>query len=259
MKVTVCELPDNVGEYATAWQALRTHVTEKQSDLVLLPEMPAHPWFADLPEFDHAVWRQAIHDHDELIADLAALPSAMVLGSRPTVEGDRRLNQGFYWTTIEGYRRVHEKYYLPDFEGFYELRWFHRKERDFTPVTVSGITLGFLICTDVMFNEWARHYGRQGAHLIAVPRATLAGPALDRWLVVMRMAAIVSGSFVLSSNRVGQGGRSGKITFGGSGWIISPNGDVLASTSRNEPFATLDIDLAIAESAKMLYPRNVSE
>ena len=37
--------------------------------------------------------------------------------------------------------------------------------------------------------------------------------------------------------------------------IVSPDGDVLAVTSRSEPFATVDVDLANAERAKSTYPR----
>ncbi len=100
-----------------------------------------------------------------------------------------------------------------------------------------------------MFNEWARLYGRRGAHIIAVPRATF---TIDRWLVASGMASIVSGSFVLSSNRVGG-------NFSGRGWIISPEGEVIAETSRGEPFVTLTIDLKEAELAKKTYPRYIPE
>jgi N-carbamoylputrescine amidase len=70
------------------------------------------------------------------------------------------------------------------------------------------------------------------------------------------MAAIVSGSFVLSSNRMG---RSQDVDFDGCGLIISPNGKVLASTSQNKPFATIDIDLNEAIRAKKTYPRTIPE
>jgi N-carbamoylputrescine amidase len=45
--------------------------------------------------------------------------------------------------------------------------------------------------------------------------------------------------------------------FGGQGWIIDPDGDVLAVTSDAERFATRDLDLARAKEAKTTYPRYV--
>lgn len=40
MKVTVCELEDGWFEEETSWNRLIEHVSEENSDLVLLPEMP---------------------------------------------------------------------------------------------------------------------------------------------------------------------------------------------------------------------------
>jgi len=67
-----------------------------------------------------------------------------------------------------------------------------------------------------------------------------------------RAAAVVSGAYSLSSNRASE-----TQDYGGRGWVVSPEGEVLASTSPTEPFATVDIDLALAEQAKYTYPRYV--
>jgi N-carbamoylputrescine amidase len=58
----------------------------------------------------------------------------------------------------------------------------------------------------------------------------------------------------LSSNRNGLS-EDGSVRFGGNGWIISPDGDVLGLTSSTQPFVTMEIDLSVAESAKLTYPR----
>jgi N-carbamoylputrescine amidase len=73
-----------------------------------------------------------------------------------------------------------------------------------------------------------------------------------RWLAVGVVAAIRSGAFSLSSNRVDPTG-----ACGGGGWIIDPAGEILALTSSLEPFATRDIDLTKAAKAKQSYPRYV--
>jgi N-carbamoylputrescine amidase len=73
------------------------------------------------------------------------------------------------------------------------------------------------------------------------------------WLAGGRASAVVSGAFVLSSNRATLPGAVPSL--GGQGWIVGPESEVLARTSRREPFATIDIDLADAERAKRTYPR----
>jgi N-carbamoylputrescine amidase len=80
---------------------------------------------------------------------------------------------------------------------------------------------------------------------------------VERWLLALRMAAIVSGAFVISSNHVGLG-PSG-VNFGGAGAIISPEGEVLGVTSFAEPFITIAVNLQEAEAAKKNYPRYVRE
>ncbi|MCF8105471.1 MAG: hypothetical protein K9K64_08315 [Desulfohalobiaceae bacterium] len=66
-----------------------------------------------------------------------------------------------------------------------------------------------------------------------------------------------SGAYCLSSNlRNSPGSRA---DCGGLGWIISTEGDVLAETSEQEPFATRDIDPDFARKSKATYPRYVPE
>ena len=63
------------------------------------------------------------------------------------------------------------------------------------------------------------------------------------------VAAVRSGAFSLSSNRVDPTG-----ACGGAGWIIRPDGQVLAMTRPESPFATIDIDLAATAAARAGYP-----
>jgi len=41
---------------------------------------------------------------------------------------------------------------------------------------------------------------------------------------------------------------------GGVGWIISPDGRILATTTPESPFATIDIDLTAPAAARDGYP-----
>ena len=59
MKVTVCELGNDSDALAQDWQSLVAHVKSEASDLVLLPEMPFHPWVAQIDQVDPTVWQAA--------------------------------------------------------------------------------------------------------------------------------------------------------------------------------------------------------
>jgi N-carbamoylputrescine amidase len=218
--------------------------------------MPFYPWFPRDRVFDPLVWQAAVETHARWLERLNELAPAAVLGSRPIELGGRRLNEGFLLNSEQGYRPVHAKYYLPDEDGFWEASWYRRGPQEFKPVEEAGISIGVLICSELWFMERARAYGRRGIHILANPRGTLHSTR-EKWLVGGRAAAIVSGAFCLSSNRSGPA--RGKPIYGGQGWAIDPDGEVLGVTSPDRPFLTVELDLQGAEQAKGTYPRYISE
>jgi len=250
LRVTVCELPDDRGAFGRAWDALAGHVRDERSQFVLLPEMPFSEWLAASPAFDQEQWDAAVRAHETWLPRVAELAPAAVLSSRPVTRAGRRLNEGFV-VDAGGYRAVHDKRFLPDEEGYWEAKWYEPGDDVFDLAAVAGAAVGTLICTEQWSLGHARRYGKAGAQLVATPRAT-GKPTVEKWLIGGRAVALVSGAFGLSSNWTAgeQGG-----DFGGSGWVVHPDGEILARTSRDAPFATVAIDLADADRAKRTYPR----
>lgn len=256
MKVTVCQLHDQPALFEKDWQGLVDHVRANDSDLVLLPEMPFAPWFASQREYEASTWQAAEERHSRWTGRLAELQPALVAATRPVSLPQGRRNQAFLWRPADGLLPVHEKYYLPDEPDFWEASWYDRGDLVFDFVEVAGVRLGFLICTELWFLEHARRYGRMGAHLVLTPRAT-EYRTREKWLVGGRAAAVVSGAYHLSSNRCGQPPDGPR--FGGWGWVVDPDGEVLALTDDRQPFLTVEISLQAAEIARQTYPRYVLE
>lgn len=256
MKLGVCESPTQLLPGSGEWQALADRVRAAAPDVFLLNEMPFGPWIAAEPLRDPERLAQSHRLHAEGLVRLADLHAPIVLASQAVPERDRSVNQGYIWRGAGPITPIHSKQFFPDEEGFYEARWFERGTRRFGIGRAGGVRVGYLICTDVMFLEWARYYGRHGADLIVVPRATPLA-SLDRWKTVITAAAIVSGCYVASSNRTGTSGSG--IPFGGGGWIVDPRGNLLAETSPSEPVVTATIDPAQVERAQREYPCYVKE
>lgn len=257
LNITVCQLDTRAEHRAAAMSALADHVARTRPDLLVLPEMPFSRWLAAEPAGDPADWRRSVAEHEAGIAGLAELGAAAVISSRPTVEttGSRR-NQAFVWTAHTGAVRVRDKYYLPDEPGFWEASWYDRGEPAFDTCRVGAARVGVLLCTDMWFFERARHYARSGAELLCVPRATPA-ESLAKWLAGGQAAAVSSGAYCLSSNHWIPSGSG--LDCGGLGWVIDPDGQVLAVTTPDDPFVTVEIDLEVARKAKTTYPRYVRE
>jgi N-carbamoylputrescine amidase len=253
MRVTVCELNDEPRLFQKGWKDLVRHVRGEGSELVVLPEMPFFPWPFWRKRPVLSVWNKSVAAHDEWLSRLEELKPAAVLGTRPAGRRGKRLNVGFIWDAGSGVWSVHEKYHLPNEPGFWEATWYHRGRGRFEAFPVpGGLRAGFLVCSDLWFFEHARAYGKAKVQILLCPRAT---PKLtvDKWLAGGRAAAVVSGAFCLSSNRVSQVGS--RADLGGLGWIIGPDGEVLGLTTRRQPFVTLDIDPTLADRAKKTYPR----
>ncbi len=256
MKVTVCEMNDSKEEFSRDWDRLVDHVQKEKSDLVLLPEMPFYPWLFWRNRFETGLWTESVEAHKKWVKRCKELSPACVLGSNPRETGQVRLNQGFIWDAENGYEKVHDKFYLPDEEGYWEATWYSRGDGEFKTVQSGQVSVGFLICSGIWFFERSRQYGKQGAHIVVCPRATPKS-TLDKWLVAGQAAAVVSGAFSLSSNRVAPDGNPAEL--GGRGWIIDPDGRVLGITSPDQPFLTCEIDLENAEKSKNTYPRYIPD
>jgi predicted amidohydrolase len=133
----------------------------------------------------------------------------------------------------------------------WEVTWYHAATPEFTPAQVGDSHIGFLISTELWAMEQARQYGEDGARILATPRIT-SGATREKWLAAGRTAAVLAGAFGLSSNKA-----DSATVYGGQGWIIDPDGNVIATTSEDFPYVTAEIDLTQSQNARATYPRNV--
>lgn len=248
MTLTVTDLrPDHLAE---DWAVLVEHVTARGSDLVLLPELALAPWLAARRTPDPAAWAASVQAHEDFLRErLDDLGGAAVLGTAPVLRDGRRRNEAWV-ANLDGRRGAHEKFHLPDEEQFWEASWYERGPGEFRAVQAGAARVGFLICTELWFFDHARGYGEDGVELLAVPRCTPASSP-EKWLAGGRAAAVVAGAFCLSANHGGAG-------FGGRGWIVDPEGEVLATTCPERPVVSVEVDLDVATAAKRTYPRYVA-
>ena len=251
MRVTVCELPHEPEAMALAWGALSVHTRRHASELVLLPEfVGVDPVWQD-DEFDAERWAAAQQLSDAWLARLGELGAEHVVGTRPVTVDGWRLNQGYLWSAARGVIPLRGKFFLPNEPDSWEARWFDRGDPEFPSFRAGALTFGLNICTELWAVETYAPYAAHGVQAILSPRAT-SRTTTRKWMSAGVVAAVRSGAFCVSSNRVDPSGMCG-----GTGWIISPDGDILASTTPDAPFATVGIDLGAPLRARATYPRSV--
>lgn len=254
MRVGFVEWPEGLEPYGPEWSKITNCLADAKLEMLITNELPFGPWIADRKPFDRETAQASIDTHAKGFDALAELGIPAIVSSRPAWIADRLLNQA---VAIEGgrTRAIHTKRYFPEETGWYEASWYQAGEDSFNAVTVSGLRMGVMLCTDAMFNEHARHYGRQGTALIAIPRA--AGTSTENWLTAGRMAAIVSGSYVISSNRYGRSLHDA--VFGGAGFAFSPDGTLLSTTDSTSRLLVIELSPELAVRQRGQYPCYVAE
>ena len=254
MKITYIESPEGLTHEGPEWQKLQQQIQLEKTDVLVTNEMPFGRWLAGSNEYNAADAEDSVVAHDLGVDALKRLGLPLVLSSRPVSSEGKLANEAF--VLIDGdYHFAHQKHYFPDEPGFYETAWFRTAKKGFDVIQNNGLTVGFLLCTELMFNEWARYYRRQGAHLIVIPRASEQG--YERWKTAAAMAAIVSGCYVVSSNRIGKA--STELEFGGKGFAFAPDGSQISETSVINPVVSFNLDISKVVEQQKQYPCYVSE
>jgi len=256
IRIAVAEVAPNLNPDTDDWKRLSERIQETGADIFIFNELPFGGWLPSQNAFDEKKFDESVAAHDKALAVLDTLGVANILGSRLTVQDDIRVNSGFLWTKKGGIKDFYTKQHIPFSPGYWESAWYEAGPRKFPIIEVAGLKVGMLICTDIMFNEHARAYGRGGAHLIAVPRAMppLAAGFFDSALA---MGAVASGCYVASSNRTGMNDMGEP--FEGRGCIYNPAGQTVALTNLFTDVASFDIDTDMVDWKQAIYPCDVPE
>jgi predicted amidohydrolase len=249
VRACAVEWPDGLVVGSHQWDACADAVGRLAPDILITNELPFGAWLPKVLPYDPACAELWAELHAQSLNALGGLAPA-VISSRPVVHEGRLANEAF--VLEDGvYRILHHKHLFPAEEGWQEDGWFAPAIPGFDTHVIAGLTVGVLLCTELMFPERARALGRQGAHLIAVPRAS--GRSMAYWHTAGAMAAIVSGAYVMSSNRVGSADGDQPI-FGGGGFAFDPSATLIGNTGQSEPILLVGIDRDKADAAKAEYP-----
>lgn len=254
LRITFVEWPEGLSTGDDPWGALKDSVVAANPDILVTNELPFGAWLADSDVFSEDEAHVSLRTHEKGLEGLADLHLPAVISSRPVWNGKRLANEAFVLEN-GAVRPLHRKQYFPSEPGWFENKWYAGDGSGFAVAEVQGIKVGVLLCTEAMFNERARAYGKEGASLVVIPRAS--GLDVEFWKTAGAMASIVSGAYVVSSNRVGIS--KGGTRFGGGGFAYAPQGRLLAVTTSSNPVQTVELDLKVSALAHREYPCYVPE
>jgi deaminated glutathione amidase len=142
------------------------------------------------------------------------------------------------------YRKIH----MYDSFGYQESKVLAPGPVEPATFELEGTTFGILTCYDLRFPELARRLVDDGAEVILVPAAWVAGPRkVYHWTTLLRARAIENTVFVVG---VGQPAPRSS----GHSMVIDPLGDVLVEGGDDAGILTAEIDLGAVAEARRTNP-----
>jgi predicted amidohydrolase len=142
------------------------------------------------------------------------------------------------------YRKIH----LYDSFGYRESDRLSAGETKPVVVEVGGFAVGLMTCYDLRFPELARALVDDGAEVLLVPSAWVAGPRkVEHWRTLVRARAIENTVFVAA---VGQPAPR----YTGHSLVVDPLGDVLVEAGEDEAILTTTLDRETLDTARRTNP-----
>ena len=142
------------------------------------------------------------------------------------------------------YRKIH----LYDSFGYRESDSLTAGPLTTTVVDLAGFKVGLMTCYDLRFPELARALVADGAEVLVVPAAWVAGPRkVDHWTTLARARAIENTAYVVG---VGQPGPR----YTGHSIVVDPLGEVLAEAGEKPETLSVTLDPTRVAEARRTNP-----
>lgn len=149
----------------------------------------------------------------------------------------------------DGVRATYRKIHLYDSFGYKESE--RLVAGDIAPVVVDvgGFPVGLMTCYDLRFPELARRLTEQGAEMLVVPAAWVAGPRkVDHWRTLVRARAIENTVYVAAAGQPGP-------RYTGHSMVVSPMGDLcVAEAGEGDGIVTALVERAAVDRARAENP-----
>ncbi|MGH3412319.1 MAG: carbon-nitrogen hydrolase family protein [Marmoricola sp.] len=195
----------------------------EDSDLVVLPEASARD-FGE-PGGDLAPYAEPVDGPYATRLAVVAGHATVVAGMFETGP-DRARPYNTLVAAGPGGQRVYRKIHLYDSFGLRESD--QLSAGPITPVVIDvvGWRVGLQTCYDLRFPELSRALVDQGAEVLVVPAAWVAGAGkVEHWRTLLRARAIENTAYVVAAAQPGP-------RYCGHSMVVAPDGDVLVETGQ---------------------------
>lgn len=114
---------------------------------------------------------------------------------------------------------------------------------------INGETISAFVCYDLRFPEIFQVVSKKAKLIIVI--ANWPQKRIEAWTTLLKARAIENQCYIAGVNRVGSGDG---IEYSGDSMIISPKGEILASSNKKEELIICDIDMSQVEKVRRRFP-----
>ncbi|MBM7784575.1 carbon-nitrogen hydrolase family protein [Tenggerimyces flavus] len=142
------------------------------------------------------------------------------------------------------YRKIH----LYDAFGYQESARLAPGSGELVTLAVGEHRVGLLTCYDLRFPELTRKLAGDGADVLAIAAAWLAGPLKeDHWTTLVRARAIENTSYVLASAQCGR-------AYCGRSMVVDPTGTAVSALAAEPGWTSADVSAERVQSVRLINP-----
>ena len=134
---------------------------------------------------------------------------------------------------------------------FYEQDYYTPSDSGFRVYDTPFGKIGIVICFDRHLPDSIRSCAQQGAELVIIPTANIAGEPLELFEWEIRVQAFQNTVFAAMCNRVGT---EDEMTFAGQSLLAGPGGELLWKAGGGEGLFVVDVPLQDAAKARAARP-----
>jgi predicted amidohydrolase len=262
MRIALAQLAAGPDRGANLERALDTMAVARRggADLIVFPEVVLDPFF---PQRRHDPGALALAEPvpgptTARVAEQARrLGLVTVFNLYEVDERGRRFDSSPVFDADGRLLGVTRMLHITDYERFHERSYYYPGDRGAPVYATRAGRVGVAICYDRHYPEVTRAIGLQGAELLVIPQAGVAGEWPEgMYEAEVRAAAFQNGYFAALANRVG---REDELIFAGESFVVDPEGRVLARGKRlEEDLVLCDVDLALCagSTARRLFWRD---
>lgn len=242
--------PDNIARASR----LVTEAAKNGANIVALPECFNSPYGTSyFPEY-----AEPIPGPSTIALGQSAKENSVFVigGSIPEKAGDKIYNTCTIFNPNGEMIAKHRKIHLFDIDVPGKIR-FQESEtlspgNSFTVFETPLCKIGVGICYDIRFAELAQIYARKGCQLLVYPGAfnMTTGPA--HWELLQRARAVDNQVFVATVSPARD--ETASYVAWGHSTVVSPWGEVVATTEHDEKIVYTDVDLGLIEQIRNQVP-----